>query len=189
MKVFSLIVVIIILQASQNNLEDLEVDLNKSMVRWSGKAAFSNYTQKGTVRLDKINFRVEKNKMEELNAVANMQSLYNENEDLTNHLKSEDFFDTQRYPTASFRSIESISLHNNTNGTIKGRLRIKGFEKLVSFKYEIKYMDKEILLKIKGGFDRTDYKVNHNSPSIFKDLKDNAVSDSIVFQTDLYFKN
>lgn len=188
MKVFFLLVSIVILQSTQYILKDLEVDLKKSIVRWSGAAAFSDYNQKGTIMLDQIDFKVEKDKIVELNAIANMQSLYNEYSDLTNHLKSEDFFDVQKYPMASFQSLENIYLNNNQKGILEGKLRIKDSEKVVSFNYEVRYIGKEILLKIKGNFNRTDFKINHNSPSLFKDLKDNAISDTVYFQTEIYFK-
>lgn len=37
--------------------------------------------------------------------------------------------------------------------------------------------------------DRTQYGVNHNSPSIFKRLKEDAIADEFVLKGELIFQN
>lgn len=64
---------------------------------------------------------------------ANTISTNNEGRD--GHLKSADFFDTEKFPTISFES-SKVSINSNNTGTITGMLTIKDVSKEIEIDVE-----------------------------------------------------
>ena len=89
------------------------------------------------------------------NAVASatiqVNSIYTNNDDRDNHLKSGDFFDAEQFPTIQFEST-SIERFDEENGQLKGNLTIKGITKEVSFDLEFGGISKDPWGNEKAGF-------------------------------------
>ena len=66
-------------------------------------------------------------------------SLYSDNDRLTGHLKSPDFFDTAKYSTAVFETT-AIS-GSGANATVTGKLTLHGETKQISFPANIEVKD------------------------------------------------
>ena len=94
------------------------------------------------------------------------------NQKLVGHLKSDDFFGVDKYPTANFKVTKSTSFKNG-KATLTGNLTIKGITQKISFE----------VTKIKNVFtanldiDRSKYNVRYGSNSFFDSLGDAAIDD------------
>ena len=86
------------------------------------------------------------------------------------HMKSADFFEVEKYPTASLK-INKIDGDNVT-----GDLTIKGITNPINFKME----QEDDLVTGKMKFDRTKYDMIYNSGNYFKDLGDKIIHDEVV---------
>ena len=98
------------------------------------------------------------------------------NKKLVTHLKSPDFFDVQKYPTAVFE-ITAVRPQAE-NYLIEGNLTIKGVTKNITFpamvingKNEISFISNAIKI------DRTDFGIKYKSKKFFGDLKDKFIND------------
>lgn len=109
------------------------------------------------------------------------------NKELTDHLKAADFFDTAIFPWGNF-SIISVTYSDDHTATVDGFLGLKGIVNKISFPITIESSGKSIRVKGSVTIDRTKWGVNYQSGSIFANLKDNALSDSVVIELDLRFR-
>ena len=84
----------------------------------------------GTIEGDPANFAASK-----VNFKVNMDSINTNNEDRDNHLRSDDFFDVEKFPTMNFVSTK-ITETSEDEFDLTGDLTIKGVTKEVTFKAE-----------------------------------------------------
>ena len=101
---------------------------------------------------------------------------------LDGHLKSDDFFGVENYPTAKlvFKKVEA-SGKNAYN--VNADLTIKGKTNPISFTISIYGNKATANLKI----DRSKYDVRYGSTSFFDNLKDKAIYDEFDLIADLQF--
>ena len=94
------------------------------------------------------------------------------------HMKSEDFFNISKHPTAK---MEVISIKNNK---AKAKLTIKGLTREVTFPI------REVSGKIVGKliFDRTKFGMIYGSGNFFKNLGDKVIKDEVEISFTLYPK-
>ncbi|QDP84196.1 YceI family protein [Chryseobacterium sp. SNU WT5] len=88
---------------------------------------------------------------------------------LENHLKSDDFFDVSKFPTASFqiKSVKKVK-HTIYNYQITGVLTIKGISKSISFPVKISQNNSVYsLASAQFSFNRKNYGLKYN---IFEDM-------------------
>ncbi|HWN96322.1 MAG TPA: YceI family protein [Methylomirabilota bacterium] len=71
--------------------------------------------------------------------VIDTTSLWSDSGRLTGHLKSPDFFDTAKFPTATFTTT-SVQ-QNTTNWTVTGNLTLHGMTKQIAFPADIQVSD------------------------------------------------
>lgn len=84
-------------------------------------------------------------------AKIDVASIFTNNQDRDNHLKSGDFFDVEQFKTIDFVST-NIERFDEENGKIHGKLTIKGITKDVSFDLEFGGVSKDPWGNIKAGF-------------------------------------
>jgi len=91
-------------------------------------------------------------------------SLQTPMEKLTNHLRSEDFFDVEKHPTAKF---ESTSV---TAGEVTGNLTLLGNTKEISFPADVKIEGNK--LEVRGSFkiDRTEFGMDKLQEGVEKEV-------------------
>lgn len=92
-----------------------------------------------------------------INFTADLNSINSNNEQRDGHLKSPDFFDTEKYPQMSFTS-ESVTKSSNEL-IVKGNLTIKDVTKPVELKAELGGIGKDPWGNTKAGFS-IDTKIN-----------------------------
>lgn len=99
---------------------------------------------------------------------------------LIGHLRSDDFFSVEKFPTATLNITESTPFENN-EALVKGDLTIKGITHPIEFK--AKYIDHKMNAKIT--IDRSKYNVKYGSKSFFKNLGDKLIYDDFTMDITL----
>lgn len=150
-----------------------------SEIRWKAYKTLrtESLSHFGTVRLKSGNLIFNGNDLAGGSFVLDMKSLdaADMNGDpkmkkmLENHLKSDDFFDTNQFPTASFQ-IKSIKKMNKNgyNYQVGGPLTIKGISKNISFPVKVTQANSIFTLtSAQFTFNRKNYGLKYN---IFEDM-------------------
>lgn len=95
-------------------------------------------------------------------------SIFTNNEDRDNHLRSADFFETEKYPTLTFHGTEFKKV-DDENYQLTGMLTMKGVEKAVTLDVEFGGFMKDPYGNEKAGFsfsgklNRKDWGLNWNA--------------------------
>ncbi|WBV60012.1 YceI family protein [Chryseobacterium camelliae] len=124
------------------------LDTLNSRVEWKGyKILKSESTSHfGTIKFESGDVTVKEGKLESGKFVADMNSLTSvdlkDDADqlgkLNGHLKSGDFFEVEKFPTASYEITKiAPSAEGDYNTVLEGNLTIKGITKPVSFKANV----------------------------------------------------
>ena len=155
-------------------------------ISWIGKAAVGGYAPEGTLEIKRASIIFSSEEITDLQLVVDMKSLEQENQQLRDHLLEKDFFYTEKYPEATFNLIKATLI---TNGTVqlKGMMIIRGETQEETIEATVVYSEERISLQFEHIMDRTRYGVNHNSPTLFKRLKENAIADEFVLKGILVF--
>ena len=98
------------------------------------------------------------------------------NAKLITHLKSDDFFSTEKNPTAKFE-LKKIELKSGSEYSVTGNLTIKGITNEISFPAVINIKAKTIVTVAKITVNRTKFDIKYGSASFFEGLADKAISD------------
>lgn len=131
------------------------VDTLNSKAEWKGfKVVKSDNTSHiGTLKLESGEMTVKNNKLESGQFVVDMTSISNtdlkdneNNAKLIDHLKSADFFDVAKFPTASFEitKISEAPAGGDYNTILDGNLTLKGITKPASFNANVKVANGEL---------------------------------------------
>ncbi len=102
------------------------------------------------------------------------------NAKLTNHLKSEDFFDVENHPTA-YVLIENSEINGAGGYDFSGTMLLKGIEKPVRGTYQVgRDNDGSVMVAGEFAFDRTVYDIRYGSGRFFEDLGDRMINDEVM---------
>ena len=125
----------------------------------------------------------------DMNSINNMDLKdADDNAKLVGHLKSPDFFDVEKYPTAVFQitSVEPISGNADASHNITGNLTMKEITKSISFPAMITINDANVTATSNAFvIDRTLWNVQYGSKTLFKELKDKFINDEISLKINL----
>ncbi len=168
------------------NKESKEVDVEKSEITWKGyKVTGSHY---GSIALKSGSLEFNGEVLTGGEFVVDMTSLSSTDlsgeskGQLDGHLKSDDFFGVEKFPTATLK-ITQVTSSGKNSYTAKGDLTIKGKTNPVEFTISV-YGDKATAnLKV----DRTKYDVRYGSGSFFDNLGDKTIYDEFDLVVDLVF--
>lgn len=131
------------------------IDTLNSKAEWKGfKVVKSDNTSHiGTLKFESGEVTVKNNKLESGQFVVDMTSISNtdlkdseSNSKLVDHLKSADFFDVNKFPTASFEitKISEAPAGGDYNTILDGNLTLKGITKPASFNANVKVANGEL---------------------------------------------
>ncbi len=91
-------------------------------------------------------------------------SLFTEFDMLTTHLKSPDFFEVRRFPTAKF---ESTKIESGAGGRqITGKLTLHGVTKEISFPAKVEVTEAGIVLVSEFTINRLDFGINYDPKKV-----------------------
>ena len=165
-----------------------KVDVNKSKISWVGKKVTGQHT--GEIALSSGALNVDGAKITGGNFVINMNSITATDVQgemaakLVGHLKAEDFFGTEKYPTAKFVITKTAPIVNG-KATISGNLTIKGITQSISFPATVSQKGNNLVAVAKVMVDRTKYGLKYGSKSFFDSLGDKAIDDEFEINISL----
>lgn len=124
-------------------------------------------------------FHVVPDRLEEsrLQTEIDMNSTWSDSDRLTAHLKNEDFFDVQKYPTAEFVSTKIVP-NKDAEGThtITGNLTLHGVTKSITFPATLEVTDGAASLNSEFAINRKDFGIAYaGSP-------DNLIRDEVLIK-------
>jgi polyisoprenoid-binding protein YceI len=96
---------------------------------------------------------------------------------LVGHLKADDFFGTEKFPTASFTITRAIATDSKGNYRIVGNLKIKETTKEIKFNANVATTGGKVTATGKIVVDRSDFGVRYGSGSFFEGLGDKTIYD------------
>lgn len=146
-------------------------------IQWTGSKPSGKH--EGIFKINEGTLLVKNNSLSGGNFIINMQSLTNldlaanaENKGkLEGHLKSPDFFDVEKYPTAKFEitSVEPYTADSSTKlkdatHLIKGNLTLKDSTKNISFPAKITIDANTAVASADFNIDRTLWGINYKGP-------------------------
>jgi len=156
-------------------------------INWIGRKVTSSH--KGTIKISSGEIQVENNTIKGGNFTIDMTSIENTDLDassgkakLEGHLKSPDFFDVAKYPTAKFEITKVVAVKNNPSIThnIFGNLTLKDVTKNIGFNTKLAIKDGALLAIIPNfKIDRTAFNVEYGSGKLADAIKDKVILDEI----------
>ncbi|MAF90620.1 MAG: YceI family protein [Bdellovibrionota bacterium] len=163
------------------NLQAADVDLSKSSFKWTGSKKIGGSYHTGPIKMKSAKVDEEEGTGQ---FVADMKSI-DESEmkgemkaKFLGHIKSADFFNVEKFPTATLK-IEKLDW-----GYMYGKLTVLGKtnDVVVPFKKDGKTITGEM------AFDRTKYGIKYGSGSFFKSLGDKIIRDTIKLEFKVVLK-
>lgn len=113
------------------------VDVSQSEVGWSAKSVTDTHV--GKIKLTKAELQFQDERLVGGFFEADMTSITvtditdaKHNQDFINHITTEDFFEVNRFPTATFR-ITEVAQQAGNDYRVKGLMTIKGKEQTIEF--------------------------------------------------------
>lgn len=165
-----------------------KVDTSKSSVKWLGKKVTGEHF--GTISIKEGNLEVANGKVTGGKVVVDMNSIActdltdaGYNAKLVGHLKSDDFFGVEAFPTAE---LVITKVENNGNShTFSGNLTIKGTTNPASFTTTSVKSGKVTTYTGTLTIDRSKYNVKYGSKSFFDNLGDKVIMDEFTLDFNL----
>ncbi len=164
-----------------NAQEKLKIHTSKSEIKWSGEYSFYFGGHNGTISFREGYFEKTGDVISGGEFIIDMNSIIcldiddeDGNASLVDHLKNEDFFAVDEFPTAKL-TITKVEYQDNNNMKVFADLTIKGITLPVNFRAEINYEKQQMMTKFK--IDRQRWGIDYNSK-----LRDGAIADGIGFE-------
>ncbi|MFP6897602.1 MAG: YceI family protein [Roseibacillus sp.] len=110
-----------------------------------------------------------------------MTSIWADNDRLAGHLKSADFFDVEKFPTAVF-DITKIEKQSGTSYTVTGNLTLHGVTKSVTFPATVSHSDDIAKIEAKFDINRFDWDIS------FPGKKDDLIRKEVILEFKLEAK-
>lgn len=159
------------------------VDAASSLVNWKGYKVLKseNTSHFGTLKMKDGELMVDGNNLTGGRFVVDLNTLKNEDlktdaegqAKLEGHLKSADFFDVAKYPTATYEITSITAGTGDYNSVISGNLTLRGVTKPVQFKANVTHTGNAVSIKSEPtDINRQDFGVNFTSPAENGILKD-----------------
>ncbi|MEM6456020.1 MAG: YceI family protein, partial [Acidobacteriota bacterium] len=113
--------------------------------------------------------------------VIDTTSMFSDNDNLTEHLKSADFFEVETYPTATFASNSITPVEDGTPDVydVVGNLTLHGVTKQISFPATITVAGNDVKASAEFSVMRFDYGIE------YKGAADDLIRDEVVIKLDI----
>ncbi len=170
------------------------VDPAQSTISWNAKKVTGEHN--GLVKIAKGQLSWEGNKLTGGTFVADMTTMRDVdkgeanpfNERLVNHLRSDDFFAVEKFPTSTFKitNVKSIegAKAGEPNYTIIGELSIKGTTKLQTFPATVNLSGNIAQATAKLTINRIDYDIKYRA-AIIGTAADKIIDDTFLLDLKL----
>ena len=166
-----------------------KVDVDKSTFKWIGKKVTGSHN--GFIKFSAGSISVEKGALVGGSFTVDMNSMNCADleagkgaEKLMGHLKSDDFFGTEKFPTATM-TIKSATAKGGNQYDVKADLTIKGQTNEVMFPATVTVAGGALTATANFNIDRTKYGIRYGSGSFFENLGDKAISNDFNVEINL----
>ena len=170
--------------ATKPHTDHVRVDIHKSTVKWKGSKITKGH--EGFIQIQKGVLMIEHGTLVGGQISIDMTSIENTDqegkwkENLEGHLKSDDFFNVEKFPLATI-TITKATKATEYNYKISADLTIKGITHSITFDAEVNINKVEFVVAANIKIDRTKWDIVYNSGNFFKDLGDKLILDEIEF--------
>jgi polyisoprenoid-binding protein YceI len=178
---------VVVLATASATAQTKKVDATKSSINWVGKKVTGQHN--GTVNLKDGALVFKGKKLVGGTFTVDMTTLTTTDlkagqgkEKLDGHLKADDFFGTEKFPTATL-VFKTISTKAKNVYSVTADLTIKGITNLVPFEIVVNGNT----ATTKFNVDRTKYDIKYGSKSFFESIGDKAISDEFELAVSLKF--
>ncbi|WP_299209748.1 YceI family protein [uncultured Dokdonia sp.] len=185
-RLFTAILALIVTGAFATNPVKKEVKVKDATITWVGKKVTGSHT--GTIDLQEGTLIMDGNTLVGGSFTVNMTSLQvtdleagKGKEKLEGHLKTDEFFGVNNFPTATF-TITDVA-QSGDGYSVVGNMTIKGITQPMKIRMNINGNTASTKLDI----DRTKYGITYGSGSFFDNLKDKAIDDNFELAVSLTF--
>lgn len=182
----ALIVALVSFSFTTLNEGKKKVKTESSKIVWKGYKVTGSH--EGTINMSTGSLTFKNDKLTDGLFVIDMTTITNTDMQgeykgkLEGHLKADDFFGVEKYPTAQL-DFTKVKSEGKNSYTVTGNLTIKDKTNPVTFTMSIYGNKATASLKI----DRTAFGVQYGSASFFEGLKDKAIYDEFDLVVDLEF--
>lgn len=176
-----------------NTSVDTNIDTSTSEIGWVGKKKVGDQ-HSGVIKVKSGKITLDGSLPKQATIVVDMTSISNKDVEnpeykakLENHLKSADFFDTEKFPEATFKLTKATPNKMKDSYKFDGDLTIKNITHPISFNGNMKQVGDHYELMSDLKFDRAKYDVKYNSGKFFdvKKLGDKLIVDDIELKLSL----
>jgi len=168
--------------APKKAAEGLAVDTKGSKIHWLAKKVTGQH--EGFISISNGNLSVAKGKVTGGTFTIDMKSIVctditdaGYNQKFISHITTGDFFEVEKFPTATFK-ITKVAGSN-----ITGDLTLHGITKSITFPATITSAAGKVTATAKIPVDRTDFNIKYGSKKFFESIGDKAIED--VFNLDV----
>lgn len=162
------------------NAKELKIDTKTSKVEWLGKKVTGQHN--GLVDVKSGSLLLDGGQLVGGTITIDMQSIVvlditdkETNGKLVGHLKSDDFFNAEKYPEATFNIAEVTKAEGENIYNIKGDMTIRGITNTEEFPATVVVKDGKVAAIGNMTIDRSKYEVKYGSDAFFDDLGDKMI--------------
>jgi len=148
-----------------------------SAIGWVGSKVTGSHEGGFKVFEGQVNLVDDDPTKSSVSITIDVSSMWSDNDDLTGHLLSPDFFDAATHPTATFESTSIAAAETGYVAT--GNLNLHGVEKSISFPVEITVTDGAVKILASFSIKRFDFGIEYTGPT------DNLIRDEVAITLDL----
>ncbi len=166
--------------AGETPKSEHKVNTTDSKIEWTARKVTGKHI--GTVAIKEGKVEIKDGMLTKASITIDMTTIIVEElssqgkAKLEGHLKSADFFEVEKYPTATLVATKIISLDEG-DYTITANLTIKGITQPITFNAMVIPDGKKYRAKANLVVDRTKYDVRYGSSKFFDDLGDSTIYD------------
>lgn len=175
--------------AEGDGQSSMTVITQESQIEWLGKKVTGDHY--GTISISKGDLQLENDVLTGGSFEIDMNSIVSKdvenpeyNQKLVGHLKSDDFFGVEKYPTAKFE-ITGVEKKGTTKYLVQGNITIKGITKSISFPTQLAIYGDKASATATITIDRSDFNIKYGSGSFFDGLGDKMIYDEFTLDVTL----
>lgn len=183
--IFALTVSASLYAGDNEEAKELKIDTENSKVEWLGEKVTGQHN--GLIGVKEGALLVQDGNLVGGTIVMDMQSLEvldvtdaEMNGKLAGHLKSDDFFNTEKFPEASFKITEVTKAEGENIYNIKGEMTIRDITNTEEFPATVVMKDGKIAAIGEMTVDRSKYDVKYGSEAFFGELGDKMIYDEFT---------
>lgn len=161
-------------------VESLTISNEHSRIEWVGSKVTGSHDGGFETFTGTLEFNPADPTGSSINITIQMASITSDNERLTGHLRTDDFFDVENHPEASFRTTEIRSNDaEDATHTIVGDLTLRGETNRISFPANIEVSDEAVKASAEFAINRRNWGINYDG------MQNDLIRNEVVIKLDI----